>query len=80
MIKSYNTTRIKSRNFLSNISCNGVKEEDLFDRKFVFDVYRLFKMFINVKNGKIVIYPHVAEIMWKYTEENEENFHKLEQK
>ena len=35
-------------------------------------------MFINVKNGKIVIYPHVAEIVWKYTEENE-NFHKLEQ-
>ena len=78
-IKSYNTTTIKSRNFSSNIFYNGVKEEDLFDRNFVFDVYRLFKMFINVENGKIVIYPHVAEIVWKYTEENE-NFHKLEQK
>ena len=77
-IKSYNTTTIKSRNFSSNIFYNGVKEEDLLDRNFVFDVYRLFKMFINVKNGKIVIYPHVAEIVWKYTEENE-NFHKLEQ-
>ena len=53
-IKSYNTTRIKSRNFLSNISYNRVKEEDLCDRNFVFEVYRLFKMFINVKMVKLL--------------------------
>ena len=33
--------RIKSPNFLTNISHNGVKEEDLSDRSFVFDVYIL---------------------------------------
>ena len=47
MIKPYNTTRTKSRNFLSNISYNGVKEEDLFDRDFVFDVYTLVTKNIN---------------------------------
>ena len=46
-IKPYNTTRAKSRNFLSNISYNGVKEEDLFDRDFVFDVYTLVTKNIN---------------------------------
>ena len=46
-IKPYNTTRTKSRNFLSNISYNGVKEEDLFDRDFVFDVYTLVTKNIN---------------------------------
>ena len=40
-VKSYKTTRIKSRIFLSNISYNGVKEEDLFERNFVFDIYTL---------------------------------------
>ena len=29
-------TRIKSRIFFTNISYNGVKEEDLFDRSFCF--------------------------------------------
>ena len=32
-INSYNTTRIKSRNFLTNISYNKVKEEDLIMKK-----------------------------------------------
>ena len=31
-------------------------------------------------NGKNVIYLHFAEIVWKYIEENEENFHKIKQK
>ena len=46
-IKPYNTPRIKSRNFLTNISYNGVKEEDLFDRSFVFDIYVLTTKNIN---------------------------------
>ena len=46
-IKPYNTARIKSRNFLINISYNGVKEEDLFDRSFVFDIYVLTTKNIN---------------------------------
>ena len=31
-IKQYNTTKIKSRNFLANISCNRVTEEDLLNK------------------------------------------------
>ena len=46
-IKPYNTARIKSRNFLTNISYNGVKEEDLFDRSFVFRIYVLTTKNIN---------------------------------
>ena len=119
-IKQYNATRIKSRNFFSNISYNGFKEEDLFDKNFVFDVCKLITKSINpfslerkiynaknremiskfweecnepsfykhicrpeyffYLNGKNVIYPGVAEIMWKYIEENKENFHKIKQK
>ena len=45
--KPYNTTRIKSRNFLTNISYNGVKEEDLCDKTFVFDVHVLTTKNIN---------------------------------
>ena len=40
-IKPYNTMQIKSSNFLTNISYNGVKEEDLLDRSFVFGIYVL---------------------------------------
>ena len=47
-IKPYTTTRIKSCNFLTNISYTGVKEEDFFDRSFVFDVYTLTTKNINV--------------------------------
>lgn len=39
-IKLYNTTRM-SRKFLTNISYNKVKEEDLFDRNFALDAYIL---------------------------------------
>ena len=46
-IKPYNTARIKSRNFLINISYNRVKDEDLFDRSFVFDIYILTTKNIN---------------------------------
>ena len=40
-VEPHNTTRIKSKNFLTNISHKGVKEEDLFDGSFVFDIYVL---------------------------------------
>ena len=40
-------TRIKSRNFLTNISYNKVKKQDLFDRSFVFDIYILATKNIN---------------------------------
>ena len=40
-------TQTKSRKFLTNVSYNGVKEEDLFDRSFVFDIYVLTTKNIN---------------------------------
>ena len=46
-LKPYTTTRTKSRNFLSNISYNGVKEEDLYDKNFIFDVYVLVTKNLN---------------------------------
>ena len=45
--KPYNTTRIKSRSFMTNISYVEVNEENLFDRSFVFDVYFLATKNIN---------------------------------
>ena len=46
-IKPYNTTRIKSQNCWTNISYNGVKGEDLFDRRFVFSICVLTTKNIN---------------------------------
>ena len=31
-------------------------------------------------NDKIVIHPHIAEIVWKYIEKDETNFHKMKKK
>ena len=115
-MKPYSTTRIKSKNFLPNISYTVVKEEDLYDRNFVFDVYVLVAKNLNLLslerkifdvknrkmicmlwdecvdqtfykhicqkdnfmhlNGKNVLYPHAAEIVWEYLEKNENNFEK----
>ena len=37
----YTTTRIKSKNFLSNIAYVGINKEDYYNRNFIFDVYLL---------------------------------------
>ena len=39
--KKYTTTRIKSRNFLSNIAYLGINKEDYYNKNFIFDVYLL---------------------------------------
>ena len=118
--KPCNTTRIKYRKFLINISYNRVKEEDLWDRYFVFDVYvlttkninpfSLARKILDVKNkgminmfwedcnelsfykhicmadnflylkGKNLIYLRVADIVWKYMEQDEQNFVKIRKK
>ena len=46
-IKSYSTTRIKARSFLTNISYNSLKEEDLFDKNFISELYTLMRKNIN---------------------------------
>ena len=39
--RKYTTTRIKSRNFLSNIAYVGINKEDYYNKNFIFDVYLL---------------------------------------
>ena len=46
-LKPYTTTRLKSRNFLSNISYSSVSNADIIDRNFCFDVYVLLTKGIN---------------------------------
>ena len=39
--EKYTTTRIKLRNFLSNIAYVGISKEDYYNKNFIFDVYLL---------------------------------------
>ena len=45
--KRCSTTRIKSRNFLSNIAYVGINKEDYYNKKFVSDVYLLLTRNLN---------------------------------
>ena len=42
-LKPYNTSSIKSQNFLTNILYNGVKKEDLYDLNFIFEKYQKYQ-------------------------------------
>ena len=63
-VKPYTSSGIKTRNFLSNIAYNGVKEEDFLDNNFVFDTFSLLTKNLNpfsverkiadVKNREII--------------------------
>ena len=46
-IKPYMSSRIKTRNFLSNISYTGAKSEDFADNNFTFDAITLLTKNIN---------------------------------
>ena len=39
--RKYTTTRMKSRNFLSNIAYVGINREDFYNENFIFDGYLL---------------------------------------
>ena len=43
----YSTTRIKSRNFLSNISYTGINKNDFYNESFIVDVYVLLVKNLN---------------------------------
>ena len=45
--RKYTTTRIKSRNFLSNISYVGINKEDFYKENFIFNVYLLVTKNLN---------------------------------
>ena len=46
-VKPYTSSRIKTRNFLSNISYTGVKSEDFANNNFTFDMITLLTKNIN---------------------------------
>ena len=77
-IKPYNMTQIKSQNFLTNISYSGVKEEDLFDRSFVFNIYVLTTKNINPFSLEIKIFDikdsEMINMFWEDC--NEPSFYK----
>ena len=43
----YSATRIKSRKFLSNISCTGVSKNDFYNENFILDAYMLIAKNLN---------------------------------
>ena len=45
--KKYTTTRIKSRNFISNFAYVGNNKEDYYNKNFIFDVYLLLAKNLN---------------------------------
>ena len=47
-LKPHNTTRIKTRKFLTNIFYHGVTEEDFYNKSFVFDIYVLLTKKLNL--------------------------------
>ena len=77
-MKSYNTTQIKSPNFLTNTSYTWVKEGDLFDRNFVFDIYNLTTKKINPFSLERKIFDvmdrEMKTIFWEDC--NEQSFYK----
>ena len=63
-VKPYTSSRIKTRNFLSNISYTGVKSEDFVDKNFTFDMitlltkknnpFSLERKIVDLKNREII--------------------------
>ena len=53
--RKYTTTRIKLRNFLSNIAYAGINKEDFYNENFIFDVYLLVTKNLNpfLQNRKL---------------------------
>ena len=45
--RKYTTTRIKSRNFLTNISYVGINKEDFYNENFIFDICLLVTKNLN---------------------------------
>ena len=119
-VQNHEIQKMKSRNFLTSISYIGVKDQDLWDRSFVFVLYvlatkninpfSLERKFFDVRNREMinmfwkdsnnpsfykyickpdnflylnlknVIYLRVADIVWKYLEQDEQNFNKIRKK
>ena len=44
---NYNPTKVKARNFLTNISYNRVKDDDFNNRLFIIDCYSFILLYLN---------------------------------
>ena len=45
--KKYSSTKIKARNFLTNVSYSGVKNGDFENRSFVLDIFTYLILYFN---------------------------------
>ena len=48
--KKYSSTKVKARNFLTNISYNGIKSKDYDNRTFVIDIFAYLILYFNPYN------------------------------
>ena len=48
--KKYSSTKVKARNFLTNISYNGIKNKDCENRTFVIDIFAYLILYFNPYN------------------------------
>ena len=48
--KKYSSTKIKARNFLTNVSYSGVKNGDFENRSFVLDIFAYLILYFNPYN------------------------------
>ena len=48
--KKYSSTKVKARNFLTNISYNGIKSKDYENRTFVIDIFAYLILYFNPYN------------------------------
>ena len=48
--KKYSSTKVKARNFLTNISYNGIKNKDYENRTFVIDIFAYMILYFNPYN------------------------------
>ena len=48
--KKYSSTKVKARNFLTNISYTGIKETDYENRSFVIDIFAYLILYFNPYN------------------------------
>ena len=46
-INKYSTTKVKARNFLTNVSYNGIKDKDYQNRSFVIDIFTFLILYLN---------------------------------
>ena len=49
--KKYSSTKVKARNFLTNISYNGIKDKDYENRTFVIDIFAYLILYFNPYNA-----------------------------